>query len=125
MTMSQQNQTDYFAELLESEGPVARTIKRAGKEQTAYFRRITAAERIKLSKGKRVVVGETNTMDVDIGDLLSNRHQLVQFATVKEDGSQVFRKLDDVQVLPDWLVNQLAQFADEVNKEDEDDAGKP
>jgi hypothetical protein len=122
--MSDQN-NNYFADLLEAEQPQSRTISRDGKEQTVYFRRITAAERVKLLRGQRVHVGgeNKNTMDLDIGDLAMNRHLLVLYSTVKEDGKQVFRNIEAVQALPDWLVSQLAKFADEVNK-DEDEAGK-
>lgn len=123
MSNEQNKPADYFADLLENEGPQAREIVRGDKKQTVYFRRITGAERVKLTKGKRVQVGDHNTMDVDMGDLLVNRHQLVQFSTVTESGVQVFRRIEDVQAQPDWLVNQLAKFADEVNK-DEDEAGK-
>ena len=119
--MSPQN--DYFADLLESDAPQARPIEHAGKTKTVYFRRITGAERVKLLAGKRVNVGDCNTMDLDLADVLRNRHQLVQFSACQEDGKPLFKSLEEVQALPDWLLTALAEHADDVNK-DEDTAGK-
>ncbi len=115
-------QNDYFSELLEAESLVEKTIERNGKQQAVYFRRITAAERVQLLAGKRVNVGDTNTMAVELSDMLRNRHQLVHFSACKSDGTALFKSVADVQALPDWLVNTLAGHADEVNKDD--DAGK-
>lgn len=120
-----QNNNDYFADLLEGEGPQKRTVEHKGKTKDVYFRRITGAERVKLARGQRVKVGTDNTMDLDISDMLINRHQLVQFCNVTEDGKQVFARVEDVQALPDWLVTQLAKHADDVNKDvEEADAEK-
>ncbi len=114
---------DYFADLLASDGPVQKTITRGDKTQVVYFRRITGAERVRLLAGKRVNVGDRNTMDLDLSDVLRNRHQLVQFSACTEDGSPLFQSLADVQALPDWLLGELAVHADAVNQ-DEDEAGK-
>lgn len=116
------SKNEYFADLLDAESLVEKTIERNGKKQTVYFRRITAAERVQLLAGKRVNVGDRNTMDVDLSDMLRNRHQLVQFSACKEDGAPLFKSVGEVQALPDWLVNTLAGYADDVNKDD--DAGK-
>lgn len=114
---------DYFADLLEDDGPQPKEIERGGKKKTVYFRRITGAERIKLLAGKRVNVGDKNTMDLDLADVLRNRHQLVHFSACRQDGSPLFQTLEEVQALPDWLLNAMAEHADAVNK-DEDEAGK-
>lgn len=121
--MAPQPQNEYFAELLAGEQLLEKIVEQNGRSLQVWFRQITAAERVKLLVGKRVNVGEKNTMDVDIADVVRNRHQLVQFSACRSDGSPLFKSIGEVQALPDWLANQLAEYADEANKDR--DAGKP
>lgn len=115
--------SDFYSELLD-DAPVAREVKHNGKTKTVFFRRLTAGERMKLVAGQRMQMGEgKRAMELDLGEVTRNRHMLVQFCNVTEDGKQVFSRLADVQALPEWLVDQLSAHADEVNR-DETDAGK-
>lgn len=117
--------TDYFDDILAGDGPVAREITYRGKKKTVHFRRINAGERVKLVAGQRMQIGgdKRGEMQMDLGDLTRNRHLLVQYAVVKEDGSQVFRNLGDVQAQPDGLISVLAAAAEEANADDADEAG--
>lgn len=119
--------TDIFAEILADDGPVAREIKRGAKSSTVHIRRLTAGERLKLAGNQKMTFGgdgQRGSMEMSLSEMAKNRHQMVQFCTVNEDGSQVFRSIDDVQAKPDWLISQLHEFAQEVNKEEGDDEAK-
>lgn len=117
--------TDFFADLLDNEAPIAREITRGDKIKVVHFRRLTAGERMKLVSGQRMTFGDgkRGTMEMDLGDVSKNRHQLVAFCVVTEEGRQVFKDVREVQSQPEWLVTQLAEIADEINKDDEP-AGK-
>lgn len=119
--------TDFFADILADDGPVARTVKRGKKEQTAYFRRLTAGERLKLAGNQKMTFGgdgQRGSMEMSLAEMARNRHQLVQFCVVTEDGKPVFKSLPDVQDAPDWLVSALHDHAQEVNKDEDEDAPK-
>jgi hypothetical protein len=115
---------DYFDDLLSGDGPVAREVTYRGKAKTVHFRRITGGERVKLVAGQKMQLGggkdRAGSMEMDLGDLTRNRHLLVQFAVVTEEGKQVFANIAAVQALPDGLVAELATHADAVN----DDSGE-
>lgn len=115
---------NYFADLLEGDALVERHVEHNGKRKPVYFRRLTGAERVRMLAGRCVNVGERNSMDVDLADMLRNRHQLVHFSACKEDGSPLFATLAEVQALPDWLSVQLATLAEEAFQDEADDAGK-
>lgn len=115
---------DYFDDLLAGDGPVAREVTYRGKTKTVHFRRITGGERVKLVAGQKMQLGgdKRGAMEMDLGDLTRNRHLLVQFAVVTEEGKQVFPNLGAVQTQPDGLIMELAKHAEAVN-EDEGEAG--
>jgi hypothetical protein len=115
----------YYEDLVDT-APVARELKYRGKTKTVYFRRLDAGQRLKLVAGQKMAFGadgQRGSMEMDMGEISRNRHQLVQFTNVSEVGAPIFNTLDEVQALPDSLVSALAQLADEVNK-DEDAAPK-
>ena len=117
--------TNFFDDLIDS-APVARTIKRGKKTKTVHFRRVTAGERLQLAGTQTLTFGADGArgqMAMSLAEMAANRHLMVKFATVNEDGSQVFGSLADVQAQPDWLITALHEHANEVNKDD-DDAGK-
>ena len=111
--------TDYFSDLLAGQGPVAREVEYRGNKKTVHFRRITAGERVKLAAGQKIAYGgdKRGSMEMDLGDVAKNRHLLVQFSVVKENGAQVFDSLADVQKLPEDLVEALHKHAEAVNEE--------
>lgn len=114
--------TDYFNDLADP-SPVAVEITHGKKKKTVHFRRLTAGERLQLVTGQKLNFGgdgQRGAMEMDLGDVSRNRHLLVQFATVKADGVQVFGSLADVQSQPDWLITELANHANAVN----DDTGE-
>lgn len=112
----------YFDELTEGDVPVARTVTYRGKEKQVWFRRITGAERLALTKGQMLKVGDgKGSTELDLGMMNANRHLLVRFSCVTEEGKQVFNGLPEVQKLPAALVDELANHAQSVN--DGDDAG--
>lgn len=117
--------TNYFSDLLEADKPVAREVNYAGKTKPVHFRRLTGAERIKLVSGQRVRMGgeHNGTFDIDFADLHKNRHMLVQFTAVDEEGAALFGSIADVQALPEALLAQLVKHAEEVNNV-EDEPGK-
>lgn len=109
----------YFEDLVSNE-PVERTVEHDGKSKTVWFRKINAGERLKLARGQRVTLGDQNTSktEIDIGDLTTRQHMLVQFSVVDENGKNVFQNVTDVQKLPNQLVDKLYQFAEDVNREE-------
>lgn len=114
--------SDYYSDLIDT-APVARELKYRGKKKTVYFRRVDAGQRLKLVAGQKMAFGgdgKRGSIEMDMGDISRNRHQLVHFTNVTEDGAQVFKSLAEVQSLPDSLVAALALLADEVNKDEED-----
>lgn len=109
----------YFDDLIEGVGPVEKVLEYNGKSKPVFFRRITALERVKLARGQKVSVGDgKGTTELDLGELAANRHMLVLFATITEDGKQVFNGLPEVQKLPDDLVGKLAVLAQEANDDE-------
>ena len=117
--------TDIFSEILADDGPVAREIKRGAKSSTVYIRRLTAGERLKLAGNQKMTFGgdgKRGSMEMSLAEMAKNRHQMVQFCTVTEDGKQAFKSLDDVQSKPDWLIAALHDHAQEVNSDEGDEA---
>lgn len=115
----------YYEDLIDT-APISRELKYAGKTRRIYFTRLEAGQRLKLVAGQKMSFGsdgKRGSMDMDMGDVSRNRHMLVQFTNVTEEGKPVFKSLAEVQALPDTLVAELARHADEVNN-DEDDAPK-
>ena len=116
--------TDFYKDLTD-DAPIAKTITRGKKTLTAYFRRLTAGERLQLVSGQKMtyVDGKRGDFEVDMGEVARNRHLLVKFANVTAEGAQVFGDVREVQALPDWLAAELAKYADEVNRDDAEEAG--
>ena len=114
----------YFDELAD-DGPVSREIVRGKKTKTAYFRKVTAGERLKLVSGQKMVFGDDKrgSLEMDLGDLSRNRHMLVMFSCVTEDGKPVFKNIDAVQAEPDWLIAELHKNAQEINADEPEEAG--
>ncbi|MEJ7746056.1 MAG: hypothetical protein WKF61_04740 [Luteimonas sp.] len=114
---------EYFSDIRGEDAPAVREVKFNGKSRKVYFKRITAGERVQLVSGQKVQIGTKSTMEMDMGDLLKNRHLLVRFSACDEQGTLLFDSVAEVSAEPDWLVNQLAAHADAVNKDD-DEPGK-
>ena len=113
---------DYFADL-RADAPVERELKYRDRTRKVHFRRITAGERTQLLQGQSVQIGgdAAKSRSVDLADMTTRRHQLVQFMLVRPDGTNVYATLADVQAEPDDLIDALAALADTAF--DEDDAG--
>lgn len=105
------SRNDYFADLREG-ARVQRELTYRGRTRTVHFRRVTAGERAQLLQGQTVDVGEGGKpRSVDLGDFTTRRHLLVQFSLVKEDGSNVYASLEQVQAEPEDLVDALYELA--------------
>lgn len=112
----------FFADLL-TETPVERTLTYGGVSKKVYFRRINGAERLALTSSQKFLVGGEGskpTMEMSLQDALRKNQQLVQMASVDQDGKKLFKNLDEVQAMPAQLVEAIAKLAEEVNREVEE-----
>lgn len=96
-----------------------------GQKKTVYFKRLTAGERINLSRGQKMLVGNKSKehgVEVDLGEFLERTHRYLLMCNVDSEGKRIFKKIEEVQALPEDLVSALQKLADEalVEKDQED-----
>lgn len=101
-------------------GPTEATLRYKGKEETVFFRRLTAGESMRVKRGQKgtMKAGESS-FEVDFGDLDARNHLILSFSNVTADGKQVFRNEGEVAKLPDDLVEALIAARGEAIKEDQ------
>ena len=116
--MSNPTGKDYFADW--ASAPVPRELQVNGVYKTVWFRRISAAERIKLNAGVKFKGTSDGgaTFEMDQGDNLRRAHLMVHFSVVNEDGTKVFRTVEQVGDIPEPVYLALSKAAAEVNAED-------
>lgn len=112
-------------EFLADDGPAVRQLTFKGKTIDVHFRRISASQKAELLKGQTVqaAAGKTSTYEIDLGENAKNKMLMVFYSVANPDGSQHFKKLEQVRAIDNGKVDALYKLAVEVNK-DEDDAGK-
>jgi hypothetical protein len=117
--------SDFLTRVAQDASPEAREVKIGGETGTVYFRKITAGQREKILEGYRIShkPGSGGTVEIDLAKNEHQRHLMVLFSVVHEDGRQFFKNVDAVRAWPANAVAVLAEHADEVNRE-EDDLGK-
>jgi hypothetical protein len=118
--------SDFLTRVAQDASPEAREVKIGGETGTVYFRKITAGQREKILEGLKVShkPGTGGTVEIDLAKNEHQRHLLVLFSVVHEDGRPFFKNLDAVRAWPAAAVSTLAGHAEAVNREDEDDLGK-
>ena len=115
-----------FYDNIINEEVIKRELVYKGHKQDVYFRRLTAGERIAVSRGQRMMIGnksKENGVEVDLGDALERTQKFLMYSNVDATGTRIFRKLEDVQKLPEDLVTALQRIADEAFGEPEVEAG--
>lgn len=121
------NQDDFLSTL--TADPVTpRQVTVGDQTGTVWFKRITAGQRSLLLKGQRVSSkvgdGSGSSMEIDLGDNERQRHMLVHFSVVTEEGKPRWRSLADVEALPSRVVSALYQHASDINSDAEGEPGK-
>lgn len=120
--------SDFLSDLLAENGVVTRIVKFNGKEGEVYFRRISAGQKAELLKGQRVqaVAGQQSTFEIDLGENANSKALMVLYAVVNQDGTQRFKKLEQVKAMDAGVLDALYREANDVNTDDfvGDDMGK-
>lgn len=111
----------FFDELV-GDDLAEKTVKYSGREKTIYVRKLSGADRLKLSAGQKFRFGhnvEQTQTHVELRDIELRKQMMVQFCICKDEhGNRAYSKIEEVQKLPDSLINDLAALAEEVNRED-------
>jgi hypothetical protein len=112
--------TDFIDELVSGLAPVEMEFSFNGKTGKAFFKRITGAQKLQLVKGRKykydTTAGASQIVDVDLEDNERNQHQVILFCVCKEDGSNRFKRIEDVQNLDAGLLSALYDVANRVNR---------
>jgi hypothetical protein len=118
--------SNFYSELVGQNTRVAKTLTYNGKELTVYFRRLTAGERVAITRGQKFSVGEgkAHGVEMDAGETLERTHKFLSFVNVTETGAQVFKNAREVGELPEDLIAKLNDLANEALGEFEQDLGK-
>jgi hypothetical protein len=118
--------SDILSRLTAEDAPEAREVTIGGETFTVYFRRITAGQRLQLLKGMKIAntPGQKSSFEIDLGENERQRHLLVHFSVCDEQGRRLFRDVRDVQNMQGDRVSRLADIAQEVNRETDNDLGK-
>lgn len=126
MSLDKEEVFDFF-----TNAAVPREIPWGSDKKTFYFRRISGEQKLKLNRGQLVTLnanektagtGGKHTMNVDMATFEEKRQMMVLFACCTDETGKtpLFKRLEDVQKLPDTAIALLAREAEEVNKEMED-----
>lgn len=122
--------SDFLSEALAEQGQVVeKTLTVAGRSGTVWLKRINGAQRQQLLKGQKVVreigkgSGQAATVEIDLEQNESQRHQLILFCVCKADGSPRYKSADEVAVLPHSIITPLHALVSAFNEEAEG-AGK-
>lgn len=118
--------TDFLSRITAEDPPEAREITVRGETGTVWFRKVTAGERRKLLEGHKIEhrPGTGAVMELDLELNEKERQLLVMFCVCDEDGKRRFKSLAEVEKIPHSKFKALANAAEEVNREIEDDLGK-
>ena len=104
---------------------IEKTLRYGGREEQVYFKELTAGQQLNLARGQkyRTTQKEGGVLEFDLGDQLEKNYKLVQLTLVKQDGSLVYPRIDNLLQESKSKVAALVKLANEVHQ-DEDDAGK-
>lgn len=118
--------SDLLSRLTAEDAPEAREVTLGGESFTVYFKRISAGQREQLLKGMKIAntPGQKASFEIDLGENERQRHLLVTFSVCDEHGRRLFKDVRDVQKMQGDRVRMLADIAQEVNREADDDLGK-
>jgi len=111
--------SDFLTGIIEASGPIARDVTINGQTGPVYFRYLTGEQRLQLTKGKRFSVkkGENPTIEIDLGDNETEKHKLILFCVVTQDGKPRFKDANEVKALAGHVIDALYLVAQAVNKE--------
>lgn len=118
--------SDLLSRLAAEDAPEPREVTVGAETFTVWFRRITAGQREQLLKGMKIAntPGQKSSFEIDLGENERQRHLLVAFSVCDEQGRRLFKDVRDVQKLQGDRVRKLADIAQDVNREEDDDLGK-
>ena len=115
--------SEFLDSLTREYPPEAREVTIDGESGTVYFRKISAGEREQLLRGIKVGAG-LSWIEIDLSENERQKQMLVLFSVCREDGTRLFRKIEDVKKLPASKLEVLTRHAREVNDESSEDLGK-
>lgn len=102
---------------------IEKTLKYKGTETTVYFRELTAGEQLELAKGQRIKGSKEGAYEFDLGENVAKGQQLVYMTLVDADGKRAYRNMDELRKEPSKKIQALVKLANEVTKDDDEDAG--
>jgi len=106
-----------------------KTLEYRGHQKSVFFRQLTAAERVNISRGQKISLesgDRAGVREVDAGETIQRTHKFLFYCNVTEDGKQAFKTEREVGELPEDLVTALNRLANEAIEEDSEqqDLGK-
>lgn len=111
--------SNFLSSIIGASGPIAREVKIGGETGTVHFRYLNGEQRLQLTKGKRFNVkgGESPTIEVDLGENEAEKHKLILFCVVDEQGNPAFKDANAVKALHGHVIDALAAAVNELHKE--------
>jgi hypothetical protein len=113
--------TNFFDDFIAGQQPVARDLTFGGVTKTVHIKQLTASQKLQLDRGQAINVSvggkkvqADQRMQIDMGDFELKRQLRIVFCVCSEDGKQLFRNINEVQLQPAKLIAALDVLVEEV-----------
>lgn len=121
--------TDFIDSFLNSGALVEKEISFNGQTGTAYFRRMTGAQKLQLVKGRKYNYNarekQVDVLEIDLEENERTQHMVIAFCVCNEDGTPKFKNPEAAAKLDAGLLNALFKAANEVNQNASEEDNAP
>lgn len=112
--------SDFIDSFLNSGAVVEKEISFGGQSGTAYFRRMTGAQKLALVKGRKYSYNpkdkSVDTLEIDLEENERTQHMVVAFCCCNADGTPKFKDAAAAGKLDAGFLAALFKAANEVNQ---------
>jgi hypothetical protein len=113
--------SNFFDDFTAGQKPVARDLTYGNVTKTVHIKQLTASQKLALDRGQAINVSvggkkiqADQRMQIDMGDFELKRQMRITYCVCDENGKQLFRNVNEVQLQPAKLIAALDVLVEEV-----------